>query len=101
LDRLLHSVIDRMLETGEYSRLDEWLCAISRMELEVQPYLKQIELNREAVLQYWKDNAGRLHEGKLGNAFWELPDKGHDEIVRWFKSDPIRKIYAEEYGYRV
>jgi hypothetical protein len=101
LARLLHVVIDHMLETGEFSRLDEWLCAIGRMELDVQPYLEQIESSREAVLEYWKQNAGRLHEGKLGNAFWDPPTKGHDDIVRWLKSELVHKIYSEEYGYKI
>ena len=101
LIRLLHAEIDRMLKTEEYFRLDEWLCAIGRMELDVQRFLTRIGSDHGAVLAYWEANAEHLHEGKLGSSFWQLPNKGHDDIVRWLKSDPIRKIYADAYGYKI
>lgn len=101
LSDLLVSVIGNLVDEGEYSRIDEWMCAIGRMEFNVLPSLKVIESDPNAVLEFWKDNAGKLGQGVLGNAFWELPNKQHDEIVRWFNLPEVSIIFAEEYGYRM
>lgn len=99
LTSFLHAFIDRSLTSEAYSRLDGWLCAIARLRLDVRPYLSQIEKHPSAVLQYFEDNAEGLRVGKLSNSFWTLPNEGHDAIVRWFRSDAIRKIPFEAYGY--
>ena len=99
LEFFLHEVVDWAIVSGAYWRLDSWLCAIARLGLDVGPYLSQIERNPSAVLQYFEDNADGLRKGKLCNAFWELPNNGHDAIVKWFNSDAIRKIPFEAYGY--
>lgn len=96
---LLYAFIDFIVENGSHSRIDEWLCAIARMDIDVRPALAAVEKNSEAVLQYWRDNAECLKEGKLCNAFWDLPNEGHDVVVRWFESDSISLIYAEHYGF--
>lgn len=99
LTSLVTAVVAHIMESGEFWKLDGWLCAIARMELEVRPSLEMIEQNSAAVLRYFEDNAESLRQGKLQNAFWELPNKGHDEIVQWFKSEAIRKIPFQAYGY--
>ena len=58
-----------------------------------------IATSTESVLEYFGDNANCLQNGKLCNAFWELPNAGHDAIVQWFKSDAIRDIPFRAYGY--
>lgn len=99
---LLKQVIVYLVENDElHHRIDEWMCGIGRMEIDVVPFLSLIETNEAAVLAYWKENAGKLHEGKLGNPFWELPNDQHDKIVRWFETPKINLIYAKEYGYRM
>jgi hypothetical protein len=100
LTSLLKVFIEHIVDTGEFVRIDGWLCAIGRMEIDVRPYLAIIEKDPKAVLAYWKDNAGKLNEGKLGNAFWELPNKEHDVIVEWLRSDRVSRIYADTYGYK-
>lgn len=70
------------------------------MKLDVQPFLQIIETNPEAVLEYWRANAGKLDENRLGNTFWES-NQQHDEIVNWFKMPKINRIYVEAYGYRM
>jgi len=99
LIELLDAVIDHILDSSAYDLIDQWVYAAARMKLDVRRLLAKIERNADAVLEYWVDNAQNLHEERLGNAFWELPNEGHDEIVRWFQSEPIRKIYSEAYGY--
>lgn len=98
---MLIAFIDEIVSTGKHRFIDGWMCAIGRMRLDVQPFLNIIEANPEAVLEYWKDNAGKLDENRLGNEFWELPNQQHNEIVLWFKMPKINLIYAEAYGYRM
>jgi hypothetical protein len=98
LHNFLFAVIASKIESGDYHELDSWLCAIARMDLEVQPYLQLISNNKEAVLAYFEDNAESLPRGRLKNAFWELPNNGHDAIVDWFFSPGIRRIAFEVYG---
>lgn len=99
LQSLLIAVITHFVEQGEYSRIDDWMCAIGLMELEVLPFLKIIEKDSRAVFEYWSVNSGKLDEGLLGNAFWELPNKQHDEIVRWFHSPEVSSVLAEKSEY--
>lgn len=94
-----HAVIDRIIASGEHFQLDGWLCAVARMGLDVQPFLDQVAKSPAAVLAYFQENARCLPQNALCNPFWELPCDGHDVIVRWFKSEPIRKIPLEAYGY--
>ncbi len=98
---LLNAVIQNVIEAKAYWQIDGWLCAIARMELDVRPYLAMIEKDSAAVLRYFEDNAEDLKYGKLHNAFWELPNAGHDIIVQWFKSDAISAIPFQAYGYIV
>lgn len=95
----LHAVIDWIVASGEHCQLDGWLCAIVRMGLDVRPFLGQVAKSPAAVLAYFEANARCLPQNTLCNAFWELPCDGHDAIVQWFKSEPIRKIPLEAYGY--
>lgn len=95
----LHAVIADAIASDKYFLLDSWLCAIARMELDVRPFLAQVELNSAAVLEYFEHNAKWLRKGELCNPFWELPNAGHDVIVQWFKSDAIRQIPFDGYGY--
>jgi hypothetical protein len=96
---LLVAVIAEAIDSGAYDKLDGWMCAIARMGFDVAPHLEQIARVAAAVLAYFEDNARCLPRGKLCNAFWELPSAAHDEIVRWFNSERIRKIPFDAYGY--
>lgn len=100
LSSLLQAFLNHIVNIESHDRIDGLLCAIGRMDIDVHPYLAIIETNIKAVLAFWEDNSGKLNEGKLGNAFWELPNRGHDEIVKWFQSESISRIYTEAYGYK-
>src|SRR5258708_1169187 len=76
--------ISHFVESKNYERLDDCMCAVAAMDFEVRPFLALIETDPAAVLEYFEDNAKCLNQGKLCNAFWELPNAGHDEIVKWF-----------------
>ncbi|HXY37755.1 MAG TPA: hypothetical protein VEI07_26250 [Planctomycetaceae bacterium] len=99
LRRFLSAVIADAIESSAFEKLDGWMCAIARMGLEVAPHLEQIEKVAAAVLAYFESNADCLPQNKLCNAFWELPNASHDEIVRWFHSERIRRIPFEAHGY--
>ena len=98
---LFEATIDAILDSKSYRRIDGWLCAIARIGIDVHPYLQKVEKDRAAVLEYFEDNAASLGENRLCNSFWELPNQGHDAIVKWFKSAAIRAIPFEAYGHEM
>ncbi|HLA95964.1 MAG TPA: hypothetical protein VK612_09600 [Pyrinomonadaceae bacterium] len=95
-----HASIDRILESANYHRIDEWMCAIGTTEVEIRPFLTRIEADSEAVLEYFGSNAKCLPDGKLCNPFWESSGDRHDEIVAWFTSGSVSKILFDAYGYK-
>ena len=95
LGDFLESVIGTAIESGRYSEIDDWLCGIAWMGLDVRPFLGQVAKCPAAVLDYFESNADTLPQRKLSNAFWELPNPGHDAIVNWFDSDEIVLMLCE------
>ncbi len=95
----LEAVINTAIQSGEYYRLDDWLCAIARMDFDVGPYLKLISRSKDAVLAYFEDNVCGLQRGKLSSAYWELPSRGHDTIIEWLQSEEVQKMAFEAYGF--
>jgi hypothetical protein len=95
----LEAVIELAIKDGKSHQIDQWMCAIGRMKIDVRPYLLRIAGSPEAVLGYFEENSDRLTKGRLSNPFWELPCQGHDAIVAWFRSEPIRRIPFDAYGF--
>jgi hypothetical protein len=95
------AAIDWMIGSKNYWPIDEWMCAIATTEMEMHPFLARIEVDPDAVLEYFKANAKCLPDAKLCNPFWENPGPRHDEIVEWFKSEAVSKILFDAYGYRI
>ena len=52
LDRLLRAVVQNLTDNGPYDEIDDWMCAIGKMDLDVRPYLHIIETNPDAVLDF-------------------------------------------------
>lgn len=100
LHRFLDATIEYFVRSKNYSPLDDWMCAIATMDVDVRPFLSIIETSDPAVLEFFNDNSGTLSDERLTNAFWKLPNIGHDMIVKWFKSEKISKIPFEAYGYK-
>lgn len=100
VESFLKTVLDAAIESGEYDKIDTWLCGIAGIGFEVRPYLEQVAKSPEAVLAYFDENASALKEKRiekqLANAFWELPSPGHDAIVKWFYSDDIWLLLYEK-----
>jgi hypothetical protein len=99
LIHVLHAVIQAALgyEDGAWL-IDQWICAISKMGLEVAPFLRQIEASPAHVLAYYEDNSQPLMKQRLGNSFWDCSDRGYEEVIAWFKSPKITKIILDGYG---
>lgn len=75
--------------------IDSWLCGIAHMELDVRPYLQEVERFEATVVAYHAENSYTIaHKKRLGNKFWELPCPGHDVIFEWFASEKIREIVS-------
>lgn len=100
LDEYLVAVVHHSLAPGRQFDLDSWLCAISKMGLDVRPYLHLVEKSTDAVLEYFNLNASGLPERRLTDPFWKLPSAGHDDIVDWFYSPRIRKVLFDAYGFQ-
>ena len=93
------NVVRHSLHPDRRHQIGSWLCAIAHTGLNTATYLCDIAKSEDAVLAYFNENAEQLPQRKLSNSFWELPNSGHDEIVDWFYSSPIRKIMFDAYGY--
>lgn len=96
---LISAVIDNAIATGEFRPIDGWLCATARMGCDVRPYLAKLEKSPDALLHYFEDNAACIQKEKLANSFWEPSDEGHAVILQWFKSEAVRQLVLEAYGY--
>lgn len=94
------AAIEHILQTENYHRLDEWVCAIAAAHFDVHSALERIEAKSDAVIEYFASNAKELNRDRLSNAFWVLPNEKHDEIVAWFKSKKVSNILMNTYGYR-
>ncbi|AGA25042.1 hypothetical protein Sinac_0627 [Singulisphaera acidiphila DSM 18658] len=99
LNDYLGAVVDAAIESGDYDRLDGWICAVASMGFDVRPLLGRIAECPAAVLAYFEENAEGLPRRKLANTFWEPPCPGHDAVVAWFYSAEVAKIPFEAYGY--
>lgn len=60
LTTLLSAVMQNVIESQAYWRIDSWLCAIARMDFEVRTYLAMIARDSAAVLHFFEDNAEAL-----------------------------------------
>jgi hypothetical protein len=99
LNNYLEAVINTIIQSENYPLLDEWICAIGRMGIDVTPFLSQIAKSPVAVVAYFRENAECLPRKRLANAFWELPCLAHDVVVEWFYSEEIAGILFKSCGY--
>ncbi|MEO6333924.1 MAG: hypothetical protein ABIO91_02985 [Pyrinomonadaceae bacterium] len=95
LNEFLSAKLSRLIETENFDPVDDWMCGIAKMGLEVGPFLEIIETDRAAIYAYYERNSEQLDEGQLSNAFWDPPNAGHDAIVQWLKSEKITKTWNE------
>ena len=98
LTDVLHAVIQKVVGEAEGRTIDEWVCAIAKMGLDVRSFLNQIEESPEAVIDFYERNSEALMKQKLGNAFWKQDDPGYDEVLTWFKSPKVSQILLDGYG---
>ena len=92
LREFLAAKIRQLMETNDVDTIDEWLCGIARMGLDVRPFLAILETSPATVAGLYRLNCRKLDRGKLSNEFWELPNEGHNVIVEWLRRDDIKKL---------
>lgn len=93
------AIVHASLGPERHHLIDDWMCAIGKSGFPVLPHLRSIQKHPDAVLSYFTDNAETLPQGKLANAFWDGRSEPYNEIVDWFRSQPVRTIVEAEYGY--
>ena len=92
------AAIEHFLSAKNYEQIDSWICCIARARLDVGPFLRRIENDYEAMINYGNINAVALTKGKLSNSFWDFSNDDYREIVAWFGSERVQKIYSEGKG---
>ena len=95
---VLSAKMRELVEEAYGWTIDEWICAVAKMGLDIRPFLYQIEQSAEAVLAYYGCNSQALMKHKLGNAFWDRGDQGLEEVIAWFESPKIAQIILDGYG---
>lgn len=98
---LEHAIHKAMAEEPGWGAdlLDKWLCATSRAGLAVIPLLHLIAASPPHTVSYFSHNQASLDRlGQLSNPFWDLPNEGHEEIIRWFHSPAVRAVLYEKLG---
>lgn len=98
LTGFLHSALQAAIEEEDGWAIDELVCAIARMGLDVTPFLQRIELSTEALLNYYERNSQELTKSKLGNAFWDKETPGFNVVLEWFKCHRVSQLIQSAYG---
>lgn len=96
---VVSAMMDRILEVDDGGfEIDDWVCGIAKMGLDVTPYLERIQQSPFHVLAFYERNARQLPKNKLGNSFWDQGDAGYDTVVKWFKSPDVSAVIMDGYG---
>jgi hypothetical protein len=99
LGDVLHAVVHTAAEDCDGgSIVDDWICAIAKMGLEVGRFLEQIESHPALLLSFYERNSQSMLKNRLGNSFWDQTDEGYDEVLAWFKSPKVSQIIMDGYG---
>ncbi len=98
LVEVLHAALREAIGEEDGWRIDQLVCGICKMGLEVMPFLEQIEGSPRGLVSYYERNSEQLQKGKLGNAFWDRELPGFAAVVAWFGSERVEKIIWEAYG---
>ncbi|HTQ50273.1 MAG TPA: hypothetical protein VMJ12_06145, partial [Candidatus Acidoferrales bacterium] len=78
--------------------VDSWICALGRLHVDLNPFLRKIASNPSRLIEYYEVNSNQLNDGKLSNGFWDDAPKEHQQIVEWFQSAEIKKAIELAYG---
>ena len=79
--------------------IDSWICALGRLQVDLNPFLKRIAANPSRLIEYYEVNSSQLNDGKLSNAFWDDAPKEHQQVVEWFQSVEVKKAIELAYGF--
>jgi hypothetical protein len=80
------------------SRIDGFLCCLSRSGLDIGPYLTRLASKPAAVLAMFDWNSQHILQRRLTNQFWEDDHAGAARVLAWFYSPEISGQIKEAYG---
>ena len=98
LTDFLHAALQAAIEEEDGWGIEEIICSIARMGLDVTLFLQRIETSTEALLAYHERNSQELAKSKLDNAFWDKELPGVHVVVEWFKCDRVSRLIQGAYG---
>jgi hypothetical protein len=96
--QFLDSVFQHLISTHAWYLLDDWLCAISILDRDMAPILKQLEAHPEAMLELLQQHINYLALGRLGGGFWDRDHAGYELYLRWLKSDVVAEQAMREWN---
>jgi len=101
---LLKDKFNELFETDEDgSDIEQWLCAISRVEPSISYYLDLIENHTDiTVLHRFVDwNSDAIPSNKLANEFWDKCPEQEKQVVVWLRQGKSAKHLYDMYGMRM
>jgi len=99
VSRFLSEMIDELLANeGTGYELDSWICALGRLHIDLDPYLKRVAEKRDHLIEYYEVNSQPLIDGRLSNGFWDKATNEHKQVIEWFRSAEIQSLIKMEYG---
>lgn len=99
LIEVLHAMIQEVdLDWTGGDSIDDWICAIAKMGLEVEPFLHRLESMPNHLLAYYEANSGSLMKQRLNNAFWDAGEPGYDTVLEWITNPRVSDLIFKAYG---
>ena len=95
---VLHATLQNAIDDENGDVIDQLICAMAKMGVNIAPFLLAVETSSSAVLAYYERNSRSLVKSKLGNSFWERALPGFNEVIKWFQSPKVVQIIFDGYG---
>jgi len=79
--------------------IDTWICALGQIFPDISTFLERLQDHPQKVVEYYEENSDGLVKGRLTNSFWDDESAlAYDQVMAWFKSEPIRNMINAQYG---
>lgn len=92
-------VIDDLLSRENVgSDLNDWICALGTLQVDLAPVLARVEVNEARLLEFYETHSQPLQRGSLSNCFWDNAPAGGAQVISWFQSERVQKRIAALYG---
>jgi len=93
-----------LLKTDEDgSEIEQWLCAIARIEPELSDYLALLENtdNIKALKNFTEWNSDCASSKRLANRFWDECPEQEQQVLAWLRQGKSAEYLFEMYGMRM